>query len=270
MSMISSEKEVASLLSRVMEDYRSSSEFFSRCELPEYKPIESLNLSDRELALFLTFGCVTNHIHNDTGNSKKTDGENGLWMVAERLWHNHPWVFYPEELVGKTQKDRLKTVLGNEDIMDSRDPEWWYTNAETLYEDYDSDPRQLLDDNDHIAPEIETTVEGYAFTGFGGTGKVRSLWLRLMHEEIKQLKQIEEIPIPADFHIVEITNQLGGTDYSSREQGDKEVVKNYWEHICHKHGYIPVEIDKPLWLLNKYWNPDGRQYINSQLEAIRS
>lgn len=268
--MVANEAEVESLLARVMRDYRNNSKFFATYELPEYRPIESLNLNERELALFLTFGCVTNHIHNGTGKSKKTDGKNGLWQVAERLWENHTWLFYPEELVGENQKDRLKDVLGNEAIMDSRDPKWWYNNAETLYQKYDSDPRKLLSSHDYVATDIETTVEGYEFTGFGGTGKVRSLWLRLMHEEIHQLDRIEEIPIPADFHIVSIMNQLGETDYNPRDKDDIEQAKNYWERICTRYDYIPVKIDKPLWLLNKYWNPDGHQYVKTQLEAIRS
>ena len=270
MSMISNETELATLLLRVLEQYRNSSEFFATYELPEYRAIESLKLEGRELALFLTFGSVTNHIHNETGNSKKTDGENGLWRVSERLWKNHSWLFKPEELVGEAQKDRLKDVLADEDIMDSRDPNWWYTNAKTLYNDYDSDPRELLAAHDYVAPEIETTVQGHGFPGFGGGGKVRSLWLRFMHEEVHQLDRIEEIPIPADFHIVALTNRFGGTDYDSRNKDDREAVKQYWELICAKHDFIPVEIDKPLWLLNKYWDPDGRQYIDEELEAIRS
>ena len=270
MSMIDSESELASLLSRVMEHDRNDAEFFATYELPEYKPIESLNLSDRELALFLTFGCVTNHIHNGTGNSKKTDGENGLWRVAERLWKDHPWLFYPEELVGEKQKERLTDALKSESIMDSRDPKWWYANAETLYKKYDSDPQRLLSSHDYIAPDIEITVQGHEFTGFGGTGKVRSLWLRLMHEEIHRLERIEEIPIPADFHIVSIMNRLGGTDYNPRDDDDVKNARRYWERICDQYDYIPVEIDKPLWLLNKYWEPDGHQYINTQLKAIRS
>ncbi len=270
MGMVANETEVESLLSRLMSDYRNNSEFFAKYELPEYKPIESLNLNERELALFLTFGSMTNHIHNKTDNNKKTDGENGLWQVAERLWENHTWLFYPEELVGESQKSRLKTVLGNETIMDSRDPKWWYANSETLYKKYDSDPRQLLSSHDYIAPDIEITVQGHEFTGFGGTGKVRSLWLRLMHEEIHQLDRIEEIPIPADFHIVSIMNRLGGTDYNPRDNDDIKSARRYWEQICDQYDHTPVEIDKPLWLLNKYWEPDGHQYIKTQLEALRS
>ena len=62
LSMISNETELATLLSRVMQQYRNNSEFFATHELPEYRAIESLNFDNRELALFLTFGSVTNHI----------------------------------------------------------------------------------------------------------------------------------------------------------------------------------------------------------------
>ncbi len=270
MSLISDPDELPLLFSQIMEHYNNGSEFFAEYELPEYKSMRSLNLDGRNLALFLTFGSVTNHIHNETKDSKKTDGDDGLWSVSERLWRDHTWLFRPEELVGENQRDRLKTVLGNEEIMDGRDPKWWYANAETLYKNYDSDPRQLLAENDYVAPNIGTAVQGYGFKGFGGTGKIRSLWLRLMHEEIHELDRIREISIPADIHIVLLTNRFGGTDYDPDNPEDLDCVKNYWDVFCTRHDFIPVKIDKPLWLLHKYWNPDGHQYIATQLEAIRA
>lgn len=267
--MIEDESELADLLSLILDDYRDNSEFFSTHELPEYGAMESLTLDDRDLALFLTFTCVTNHIHNETEKSKKTDGDDGLWQVSARLWRENTWMFRPEELVGNEQRNRLEMILADEEIMDSRDPKWWYTNAVNLYDEYDSDPRKLLATDNHVAPDIETRVQRERFLGLRGD-KIRPLWIRLMDEEIHSLDQIGDVPIPADYHIVTMTNRLGETDFDPRDQDDLKIVRSYWRTICEKHGFIAVELDKPLWLLNKYWNPNGRKYLETRLEELRS
>ena len=67
--------------------------------------MEELSLEGRNLAQFLTFTCVTNHIHDDTGKSKKTDGQDGLWQVCARLWRDHSWMYRPKALVGDDRQE---------------------------------------------------------------------------------------------------------------------------------------------------------------------
>ena len=265
--MIGNEDDLARLLTRVLEDYRDDAEFFSEHRLPEYLVMEELSLEGRDLAQFLTFTCVTNHIHDDTGKSKKTDGQDGLWQVCARLWCEQPWMYRPEELVGDGRRAQLESILNDQAIMDSRDPDWWWQNATNLYEDYDSDPRVLLESEDYLAPEIKQTVSAERFLGLRGE-KICPLWLRLMHEEVHPLEQIEQVSIPVDFHIVGITNKLAGTDFDRYNEDDLETLRNYWRILCEKHGFVAVEIDKPLWLLNKYWRSAGEQYIRELLTDI--
>lgn len=279
--MITDPSELDDLLPKIMADYETKQRFFTNHRLPEYVALEELQLDQRDLALFLTLTCVTNHIHNEFGESKKTDGPEGLWQVCSELWENHHWIYLPEKLVGNNREAELKELFRSFEIMDGRDPEWWYRNAKTLYENWDSDPRKLLSDpnapaettqpSSFDAPTIEQAVKMHDFPALAGE-KIRPLWLRLMHEEVHELKQIEEVSIPVDYHIVGMTNRLrgDGTAFDPYDEDDKETLRNFWQIVCQRNGLIPVQVDKPLWLLNKYWDNGGRVYVAETLRDIRS
>jgi hypothetical protein len=245
--MIEGPEEMGKLLPRIMDDYAANRNLFANKTLPEYVALNMLDLSERDRALFLTLTCVTNHIHDGTGRSKRTDGEDGLWQTCADLWKTSRWIFSPDDLVGDNRLDELKELFASLEIMDHRDPVWWYRNAETLYEQWDGDVRSLLaepmisdlspNDLAYDAPTIERTIKENNFPALGGD-KIRPLWLRLMHEEVHELKQIETINIPVDYHIVELTNRLKGTgaDFDSSEKDDRETVRRYWMVICQKNG----------------------------------
>jgi hypothetical protein len=278
--MLQHPSEIDPLVRRIMEDYEDSQAFFSEYRLPEYAVLNELEIEGRERALFLTLTCVTNHIHDGTGESKKTDGQDGLWRVCGNLWRQHQWIFLPEKIVGSSRKEELVDIFTKLEIMDDRDPDWWFQNARTIYNKWDSDPRRVLrnpratsgkiENPSYDAPSIEQVIKQNKFPALGGK-KILPLWLRMMHEEVHQLERIEEINIPVDFHIVNITNRLrSDTDEFSRyDEDDKETIRDYWYIICQKNNLVPIQLDKPLWLLNKYWNQGGRVYVAKTLGEIR-
>lgn len=279
--MLEDPSEMDPLVQEIMADYDTSREFFSEHQLPEYAVLDDLELQDRELALFLTLTCVTNHIHDGTGESKKTDGSDGLWRVCEELWEQHRWTFLPEELVGDSRKAELTEIFSRLEIMDERDPDWWFRTAKTLHFEWDDDPLKLLadpgvtplgvDDASYDAPSIERAVSANDFPALGGS-KILPLWLRLMHEEVHDLRRIQEIDIPVDFHIVGMTNRLrpDSGEFDRFNDEDKKMVRRYWHLVCERNDLAPVQVDKPLWLLNKYWEQGGRVYIAQILRQIRT
>ncbi|WP_225336220.1 hypothetical protein [Halomicrobium urmianum] len=279
--MITDPSELDDLLPRIMSDYNARQRFFADHRLPEYEVLEELELEGRNLALFLTLTCVTNHIHNESGESKKTDGTDGLWHVCADLYQRHQWVYHPEQLVDDDRRDELDELFQSLDLMNSRDPDWWYRNAKALYEYWDSDPRDLLSEpnassattttGSFDAPAIEQAVEANDFPALSGE-KIRPLWLRLMHEEVHELERIEEVHIPVDYHIVGMTNRLRGDEstFDPYEEADRETLRRFWHLVCQRNGLVPVQVDKPLWLLNKYWDNGGRVYVAETLREIRS
>ena len=92
--------------------------------------------------------------------------------------------------------------------------------------------------------------------------------LRLMHEEVHPLKQIEQIDIPVDVRILDITNEFMGGDYTDCE-ADKYEIRSFWGKFCRDFGFVPVKVDQPLWLLSKNWDAIGEQYILNKIESIR-
>jgi hypothetical protein len=279
--MISKPRELDDLLQAIMEDYDTGRQFFSTHQLPEYVVLEELDLTEQERALFLTFTCVTNHIHDGTNQSKQTAGSSGLWEVCSNLWQHHEWIYRPAQLVGDDRQNELEGLFGSIEIMDHRDPEWWYRTAATLYERWDRDPRQLLESpavdtesqpaGSFDAPTIERAITNHNFPGLSGR-KIRRLWLRLMHEEIQPLTRIETIAIPVDFYIVEITNRLSGgqTAFDPSDRDHQQTLRQFWQLVCQRNDLVPVQLYKPLWLLHKGWDDGGRTYLAAQLEELRA
>ncbi|TYL37369.1 hypothetical protein CV102_17265 [Natronococcus pandeyae] len=75
-----------------------------------------------------------------------------------------------------------------------------------------------------------------------------------MHEEVHELEQIQDMAISVDIHIVGMTNQLRPDDgeFDPHDDEDKETIRRYWDVIFERNDLVPVQVDKPLWLLNKY------------------
>lgn len=279
--MFNNPLELENLLPQVMADYNADQRFFADYQLPEYVILEELSLNQSERARFLTFTCVTNHIHDDTGQSKQTAGSDCLWQTCGALWRDHQWVYDPEQLVGDDRKNELTALFESLEIMDQRDPDWWYRTAMTLEEHWEGDVVNLLatpnpesnpsPEERFDAPTIAETIIAHDIPALGGK-KIRPLWLRLMHEEIHELTRIEEISIPVDFHIVGISNRLTAEDtkFNRYDDDDKDTLRTFWQIRCQANDLIPVEVDKALWLLHKYWDQGGRKYVAETLRLIRS
>ena len=128
--------------------------------------------------------------------------------------------------------------------------------CDTLYTEYDIPENPVLK---RLLWQIHRTV----------TQELRDIdygWRR----EYWSDEQIERISIPVDFHIVGITNKLAERDFDQYDEDDLETLRNYWQILCKKHGFVAVEIDKPLWLLHKYWHPAGQEYVHGLLTEMVS
>ncbi|PSQ18287.1 hypothetical protein BRD00_05325 [Halobacteriales archaeon QS_8_69_26] len=261
--MIGDHDELVPLLDRIMTDYRDRRDFFGGRTLPANAVLEETAFADRPKALYLTFTCVTDHIHNVIGRTKQKAGEDGLWWVCARLLQNDPWLFDPAELVGNDRRSDLETRFKRIDLMDGRDPDWWYRTATILDREFDSDPRNLLQQYDYDAVRLEAAITGrYDFPGLWGR-KNCPRWLRLMNDEIHGLENLEAIDVPVDFHIVNVVAQLVEAEIDPRDEEDEEVARQLWREVCDRQGYAPVQLELPVRLLNRDWHAGGQEYVDA-------
>jgi len=74
--------------------------------------------------------------------------------------------------------------------------------------------------------------------------KIRPMWLRLINNQVHPLGQKGGSDVSVDTHLIQITNKILDTGYTSSE-GDKEQIRHYWRNICCVHPIQPIEIDGP-------------------------
>ncbi|MDL5360391.1 hypothetical protein [Halalkalicoccus sp. NIPERK01] len=249
--------ELGELAPEIYNDFRNANGPFLAEHMPEHQVRGGFS-NDSEYCIFLTLIASID-------KRKETAGEEGLWNVGKRLWQNERWAYQPKKLIENYEYSNLidlftKTMTFNY----YEDPHVWYLNSLTLYRHYDSDPMNLLEEADYDAPTLLNIVRKKRreqFLSLGGK-KVGALWIRLLHEEIQPLSNIQEVDIPVDSHIRGITNKLLDADYSTAE------VRKFWSDFCIEHDLIPVEIDQPLWLLDKYEDEWGEDYLRAKIETI--
>jgi hypothetical protein len=266
--MIRNETELLSLVRILRREYRSQVRFFSTHTLPEYEAVEALDLDEYQRSLFLTFAIVPFHAH-PSGEAKHNLGRGGLWKVCANLWQHHRWAFDPVELVEVEGESELDDFFDRLEIMDSYDAHWWFTSAQTILEELNGDPRQLLSTQSYVAPYIERQVRQYDLPGIADDVST-PFWLRLMHDEVHQLDGMRWISFPVDHTIFAVTKSMGNLELSVENREDRADVAAYWNMFCQKHGVTPADIERPLRLLGLYWESEGRDHVQDILTTIRA
>lgn len=228
-------------------------------------PIVTKIDEEREKALFLTLSTALN---------RQRDAEQ-LYSKCERLYYDEHWIFEPETLIESRDFQELVELFEGEGMRFGKgDAEVWYEIARTLYRDHDSDPVNLLEVHDYDMERVEEYVysakgetlffkHGRKFPALRGD-KIRPFWLRLMSGFVHPLGSQGSSDISVDTHIQNITNELLGTDYSLEER-DKEEIRQFWSTVCASHPLNPVDIDGPLWFIDRKWDDWGRRYLREQL-----
>lgn len=257
------QSQVEELATQVYEDYWSATDPFTNEMMPEHLVSSGFD-TDREYSLFLTLVVSID-------KRKETMGEHGLWKEAKRLWNEEEthWIYEPRQVVEEHDYEDLIDLFTSPDLKQFNyyeDPHVWYLNSLSLYRYFDSNPIEMLKAVDYSAPELLELVnnEQYKsrFHSIGGK-KVGPLWVRLLDEEIHELNQIHDIEIPVDSRIQNLTNTFLGTDKT------KAQVRNFWREVCNEADLVPVRLDQPLWLIDKFL-VDGDQYISEGCQRFQN
>lgn len=259
--LVSEREELRALVAAIVEDYDAGQPPFDRLRLPEHRVRDEFRGSRDDYANFLTLTAAVDYM-------KETAGENGLWKTMLRLYQDDPWVFQPTEIVQRGKETLADRLDGVSLLWGNQDLNIWYTVSETLAERFEGETTTFLAAQEYDALDLRAYMErhGSCFPYIKGD-KINPLWLRLMHEEIHELDRIDQVDIPVDVRIIDVTNELLGTTYSDCED-DKYEIRMFWGKFCRDYGFIPVHIDQPLWLLSKNWDDPGEDYVKNLLKRV--
>lgn len=259
--------EVRSRLNRVfldiVEDYDEWRQPFSK-HGGITMPITNRFETDREKALFLTLTTALN---------RQRDSER-LYSKFGRLWYEEPWIFEPTVLVGESHYEQFVTIFETEGVrFGEKDAQVWYEIARTLYRDYDGNPIRFFEEHDFERSKIEDrVVEAAGDTRFYANSfpvlrgeKVRPTWLRLINNQVRPLAGLDGSDIPVDRHVIGFTSRLVGTEYTD-SQLHKERIRGFWQRLCRERSIRPVDVDGPVWYLQRNWEEWGQKYFQRALD----
>jgi hypothetical protein len=265
-----SQNEVIGVAEQIYHDYWNANDPFEEKLMPEHLVRGGFG-SDRNYALFLTLVASI----DKRKETMDKNGKAGLWTEAKELWNNEEtrWIYDPEKVVERDYAELIDLFTESRlrRFNYYEDPHAWFLNCLSLYRYFNSDPQNMLEEADYDAVELLNLVRSdeYSDQFLSLTGKkIGPLWVRFMDEEIHELDRIHEIEIPVDTRIQSITNRLRGSDTSKRE------VRDFWRDVCNETGLIPVRLDQPLWLIDKFLDdgdeylPDGQRRFELYLEEL--
>ena len=234
----------------IVNDYENWNDPFERAMLPEKKVLTEIE-GERNRSLFLTLTVSVDYLR---------DAEQ-LWLKAKTLWEEEHWIFEPDDLVSVSETELEEVFETSGFRFPNKDAGIWYQNALTLHRDFESNPMNLFRSNEFDAQQIRDYVSRSGDFSYLGGQKIGSLWMRLIHEDVHHLSNIEKIGIPVDTQIRKVTKALLGADYSDEE------IEQFWGQFCRQYGMDPVKVDQPLWIIGNHWDTWGMEYLERHIPS---
>ncbi len=234
-----------------------------RNDMPEDIIPNSITKGSLDHLLFITLTTSIDYQRDAPAlweSSRKTfDDPETRYLFNPKLLHETPL----SKIVEDMQKYKLAKKPRKDAII-------WRTVGVTFYKKWEGDPRNFLKSCDWDSPLIlsrlrnsthlynNKLVPDYPYLrGF----KIGPLWLRMLRDNlgIKELKNLEKVPIPVDVHIARATLTTGiirGRIKCSFNEMFEHIRKAWFESVnglsINNRPMIALDVDEPLWHLSKY------------------
>lgn len=183
-----------------------------------------------------------------------------LWESALVTYNdkNTRFVLDVEEVLNHNEDD-IKSALTKYKIalQPNKQTEIWIRLCKTIKELFDGDIRNLF----KICNYDVNTIRNYVqikhkkdFPYLSGN-KICNYWLYVLYQytDIK-LKNIEDLTIAPDTHVVQATKKLGLiTDEEYLRNDIQLIVIKRWNELLKETEFCPIDIHTPLWL----WSRNG-------------
>lgn len=241
------------VIQRLLQWYKKRDGIFSGTGLPETVLPEGVQRGSYEHIMFVTMCSTIDYNRN----------ADALWAAGRLSWADEStrWVFFPhlveqktlEELIKDLQKHRLSQKR-------NRDAKYWRIVSLSFLKLFDGDPRNMFKKFDFDALEIRgymkkmgTKVFPY-LAGATTSGKINSMWIRILHDEAKIVfKNYEKIDLPIDIHVMRATFTTGCLvgEHSGSFNGLKGMAINAWDEVCENSSLCPLDLDEALFNLSR-------------------
>jgi hypothetical protein len=200
----------------------------------------SLPKGTRENYLYFTLPCAINFQRNSPA----------LWKSALNTYEDKEtnYLFFPEKVVktdyNKVMRDLRKHKLSMQPVKHCK---IWVALSKTLDTYYDGDPRLILKEKKHDVVEIIYMLQRSKkelFPYLGGP-KLSNYWLFILaHFTDAKFKNVEEISIIPDTHVIKSSIQLGVVHENTT---DPKAVELAWRPILKQLSIPPTEMHSALW-----------------------
>lgn len=189
-----------------------------------------------------------------------------LWATARRAQESPEtrYLFHPEDLLRRTPQVIEQDLRQSGLLLGPHDLGTWITLSRTFLERFKGDPLNLLLECNMEGPRILDCLRHHPsdFPFLKGQ-KIGALWLRMLRDNAGLLlKNLEEVPIPVDVHVLRATLCLGVMigDYEGPLDPLKERVAGVWRMaVKNQHTgegpncrpLVPLDLDDALWSLGR-------------------
>jgi len=209
--------------------------------LSQHELHPDLAISSRENYLYFTLAPCLNFQRSSPA----------LWALAFKTWNDPEtnYLFLPEKVVKKPreqiQKDLMKHKLA---LQPNKHTDIWITICKTFHELYSNDPRKLFKEADWNVAKILNILcieKRKSFPYLSGP-KLSNYWLYILTfytDAKKKFKNMQEISIIPDTHVIQSTVKLGITPVISSPL----IVAEAWKQLLAESDLSPSDMHAVLW-----------------------
>ncbi len=180
-----------------------------------------------------------------------------MWQAALATWNDPEtnYLFFPEQVAERAyeevQRDLRKHKLS---LQPNKHTDIWMRVSHAFHEHFKDDPRELLKagGNDVLGIHRIIQIEKRKDFPYISGPKMANYWLYILsHYTDMKLKNMQEISIIPDTHVLQSSIRLGLTD----ETMSSIDVAQVWKNLLSGSPLTPVEMHPVLW----NWSRNGFQ-----------
>jgi len=183
-----------------------------------------------------------------------------LWESALKTYRDEEtrFVFKPKICLQKSFEEvQFALTKYKVALQKQKQTEIWLSLCKTFVELYDGDIRKLFDSLDNDVDKIRNFIQKQnkkKFPYLSGT-KICNYWLYVIYQYTdKKYKNIENLTVAPDTHVVKATHRLGLIDDEELNKNDVQlIVVDRWNELFEGTIYKPIDIHTALWL----WSRNG-------------